>query len=138
MISIVTGTLNRKHFLPLLINNTVLSSDKVELILVDGGSEDGTIEYINNLNHDRIKLIKIGQRSSYPHYMNIGIRESKYEWVAQWNDDVILFDNWEMVLKELEENYDLYIFKWTVRKPDSIYNTINDEKWIRFDHCMNF
>ena len=50
MISIVTGTLDRKHFLPELIKNTVDSSDKVELVLVDGGSKDGTIEFIKDLN----------------------------------------------------------------------------------------
>ena len=44
MISIVTGTLNRKNLLPGLIENTVGKSDKLELVLVDGGSDDGTIE----------------------------------------------------------------------------------------------
>jgi len=46
MISIVTGTLNRVGMLPNLIANTVLSDDRLELVLVDGGSTDGTIDYI--------------------------------------------------------------------------------------------
>ena len=58
MISIVTGTLNRCYLLENLIKNTVDSSDKLELILVDGGSSDGTLEYIKNLNHPRIKLME--------------------------------------------------------------------------------
>ena len=48
MVSIVTGTLNRLHLLTKIIQNTVNSSDKLELVLVDGGSSDGTIEYWEN------------------------------------------------------------------------------------------
>ena len=43
MISIITGTLNRGPLLPKLIENTVEANDKLELVLVDGGSTDGTI-----------------------------------------------------------------------------------------------
>ena len=138
MISIVTGTLNRKKYLPQLIENTVNSNEKLELVLVDGGSDDGTIEYIKKYNHKNIKLIEIGHRSSYPHYMNEGIKAAKYEWIAQWNDDVILLDKWEYVLEELEDNYDLYIFKWTSRIEEELYLNKKDEKWVQFDHCMNF
>ena len=59
MISIITGTLNRGPLLPKLIENTVEANDKLELVLVDGGSTDGTIEYIKEENHPRIKLIEV-------------------------------------------------------------------------------
>lgn len=111
MISIVTGTLNRKNYLEELIKNTVDSNNKLELILVDGGSSDGTIETIENINHPRIKLIKVGKRSSYPHFMNLGIENSSYEIVCQWNDDVLLMNDWEDVLNEIDE-HDFYLFNW--------------------------
>ena len=70
MISVVTGTLNRADYLENLIANTVEADDRIELVLVDGGSTDGTIEFIETfINHPRIKLIKHGERSSYPHYI---------------------------------------------------------------------
>ncbi len=100
MISIVTGTLNRLKFLPRLIENTVdcknvnLTAPPLELVLVDGGSTDGSIEYIENLNHPNIKLIKVGKRSGYPHYMNLGIKAAKHEWICQWNDDVLMCNDW--------------------------------------------
>jgi glycosyltransferase involved in cell wall biosynthesis len=126
MISIVTGTLDRKNLLPNLIKNTVDSNDKLELILVDGGSNDGTIEYIKSLNHERIKLIEVGERSSYPHFMNLGIENSKYDWVCQWNDDVLLVNNCYYFIKELDINYDFYLFDWKYGRESDI----NDPDWI--------
>ena len=110
MISIVTGTLNRVGMLPNLIKNTVLADDRIELVLVDGGSNDGTIDYIKQLNHPQVKLIEIGGRSSYPHFMNIGIRESTHEIVCQWNDDVILCNDWSEVIIETQSDHDFYLF----------------------------
>jgi len=112
MISVVTGTLNRKCLLPNLIKNTVESDDRIELVLVDGGSTDGTIEYLKSKNHPNIKLIEYGKRSSYPHFMNLGIENSKYEWVCQWNDDALLVNYWGDVIKQIEFNYDFYPFNW--------------------------
>ena len=112
MISIVTGTLNRKHLLPDLIQNTVDSNSNLELVLVDGGSTDGTIEFIEQLRHPRIKMIKVGKRSSYPHFMNLGIKNSSFDLVCQWNDDVLLVNDWNEVIGELEEGFDFYLFNW--------------------------
>jgi glycosyltransferase involved in cell wall biosynthesis len=126
MISIVTGTLDRVNLLPKIIKNTVDSNDKLELILVDGGSTDGTIEYIKNLKHPKIKLIEIGHRSSYPHFMNIGIENSLYEWVCQWNDDVLLSNNWDEVINEINDEHLFYLFNWKYGFEEDIYNP----KWI--------
>ena len=79
MISIVTGTLNRVGMLPMLVENTVMSDERIELVLVDGGSTDGTIDYIKSLDNPQIKLIEVGGRSTYPHFMNLGIQESTHE-----------------------------------------------------------
>jgi GT2 family glycosyltransferase len=133
MLSIVTGTLNRKHLIPSIIKNTVDSCDSIELVLVDGGSEDGTLDLIKEINHPRIKLIEVGHRSSYSHFMNLGIRASSYEYVCQWNDDAFLLNSWEDVISSLGEE-DLYIFSWK-------YDV--DKKWIVYcdfvdEVCMNY
>lgn len=126
MISIVTGTLNRKHLLPGLIQNTVDSNKNLELVLVDGGSADGTIEFIEQLRHPRIKMIKVGKRSSYPHFMNLGIANSSYELVCQWNDDVLLVNDWDEVVREIEDEYDFYLFNWKYGKKEDM----TDHSWL--------
>ena len=126
MISIVTGTLDRLMFLPGLIDNTVNSDDRLELILVDGGSTDGTIDYIKNLNHPKIKFIEVGERSNYPHYMNLGIRHASYELICQWNDDVLLVDSWSDIIREIEDGYDFYLFNWKYGD----LKDITDDDWI--------
>lgn len=112
MISIITGTLNRGPLLPRLIENTVEANEKLELVLVDGGSTDGTIKYIKEENHPRIKLIEVGGRSSYPHFMNLGIQHASHEIVCQWNDDVLLANDWEEVFSEIDDEHDFYLFNW--------------------------
>lgn len=135
MISIVTGTLNRVGMLPTLIANTVLSDERLELVLVDGGSVDGTINYIKDLNHPQIKLIEVGQRSPYPHFMNLGIKESKYDIVCQWNDDVILCNSWGEVIRESQSSHDFYLFNW---KYGSI-NDIENSNWLDgLDHTSGW
>jgi glycosyltransferase involved in cell wall biosynthesis len=131
MISIVTGTLNRVGMLPTLIANTVLSDDRLELVLVDGGSTDGTQNYIKTLNHPRIKLIEVGNRSSYPHFMNLGIQAATHEIICQWNDDVILCNEWKEVFLEIQSGHDFYLFNWK-------YGTYTDKEnpdWLKgVDH----
>ncbi|MBN1182988.1 MAG: glycosyltransferase [Bacteroidales bacterium] len=130
-ISIVTGTLNRLQYLPMLVANTVDSDSRLELVLVDGGSTDGSIEYIKSLNHPRIKLIEVGGKSSYSHFMNLGIRNASHELVCQWNDDVFLVNKWDDVFRIIEEN-DLIIFSWKKAYVPKYY----DKNWILVNSKM--
>jgi len=124
-ISIVTGTLNRKRLLPRIIKNTVEADSRLELVLVDGGSTDGTQKYLHKLNHPRIKLIDYGQRSSYPHFMNLGIQHASHNYICQWNDDCFLVNPWSDVFDEIDSS-EVYIFSW---KKDR-YPRFKDKDWI--------
>lgn len=135
MISIVTGTLNRVGMLPTLIKNTVISDDRLELVLVDGGSSDGTIDYIKQLNHPQIKLIEVGERSSYPHFMNLGIQNATHEIIAQWNDDVVLCNEWDEVFLEIQSKHDFYLFNW---KYGSFDETKNPDWLSGLDHTSGW
>ena len=134
-VSIVTGTLNRVEYLEALVANTVMSDSRLELVLVDGGSTDGTIELIEDvINHPRVKLIKHGERSPYPHYMNLGIRNASHELICQWNDDVIMTDHgWQKAFEALDDEHDAYLFNW---KNGTLKDTVNS-KWLKCDHIQH-
>ena len=133
-ISIVTGTLNRRHLLWDLIENTIDSNPRLELVLVDGGSTDGTVEAIKALNHPQVKLIEVGERSSYPHYMGLGIKSASYEYVCQWNDDVLLVNDWRQVINNLDDS-GMYIFNWKygtkedLKNPDWLAGDQHSQGW---------
>lgn len=140
MISIVTGTLNRLELLKRVIQNTVEGSDLIELVLVDGGSTDGTIEYLRSLNHPQIKLIEVGGRSTYPSYMNLGIKNSKYEIIGQWNDDILICNDWYDVISQIDDS-DYYMFPWsrgTLSEFETNKQSIFNKQKILFSGCMNF
>lgn len=101
MISVVTGTYNRRAFLPGLIADVLHGEcrDDMELVIVDGGSSDGTEEYLTRaaISEPNLTFIERGRRSSYGDYMNAGIEASSGKWIAQWNDDVVLECGWSKV-----------------------------------------
>jgi glycosyltransferase involved in cell wall biosynthesis len=127
MISIVTGTLNRLKYLKNVIENTIDSNKKIELVLVDGGSTDGTIEYLKEIDSPQIKLIEFGRRSYYWDYMNLGIKNSKFEYICQWNDDVILENSWDEVINEIDSVHDMYLFSWLESKSKYVIYDTNKE-----------
>ena len=151
-ISVITGTLNRLHFLPAIIENTVNSSPNIELVLIDGGSSDGTQKWIKELNHPQIKFIEVGQRSSYPHFMNLAIETASHDFICQWNDDVILLNDWDDVFDSLDDSK-VYPFAWTHIRfdPMIVHTTRNqyvdaDLRWMLYDErglitdefCLNY
>lgn len=130
MISVVSGTLNRYPFLPRLIQNTIEANENIELVLVDGGSTDGTIEYlreyIDKNKEAKLKLIEIGERSFVPHFTNIGIREASYDFYCQWNDDALLINDWNEVISHIDDEYDVYMFNWKYGS----YSDMENNDWL--------
>lgn len=81
---------------------TVLDTDypDVEVILVDNGSRDGSIEYIKRrLNYNsRLKIIRLPKNLGFPKGNNIGFAKSEGKFVIFLNNDAVPQMNW---LKEL-------------------------------------
>ena len=122
-ISIISGTLNRKENVKRLIQSTVEKYDFLELVLVDGGSTDGTVEYIESLNYENLIFV------------NLGILNSTGEFICIWDDDAVLINSWTEVLTILDEQkYDFYIFNWKLGDDISL---INNPEWIKGNDDSN-
>ena len=131
MISIILGTFNSIHNIENLIENVLENDEDLELVIVDGGSTDGTVEFIKSIQSNKLKLIEYGKKSSYPSFMNLAIKNSSHDFICQWNADAILINPWSEIIDSItNEKYDFYIFNWKLAAKIS---DMNDETWVQGD-----
>lgn len=101
MLSIVTAIYNQKCMNELYWENlTKNTHNKFELIIVDNGSNDGSVEFFESVG---AKIIRNKANYSYPYCQNRGIEMAQYDWLAFLNNDVIVSPNWD---KHIMDNMD--------------------------------
>jgi len=92
LISIVIPTHNRKQKLIRLINSILESDypkDKLEIIVVDDASTDGTYEEIKKM-FPQVKIIRNEKRKFVAASRNIGFKNSKGEFIFFIDDDNVI------------------------------------------------
>lgn len=87
-ISIVSGTYNRLPYLKRMVGSVRRSIGPLtyEIVLVDGGSTDGTIEWCKRQND--VRLIEQGKLLGAVKAFNAGAMSSKANYVILANDDI--------------------------------------------------
>lgn len=93
-ISIVFGTLNRVDFLqralasiPRACGRDAENRITYEIIVVDGGSTDGTLDFLRTRRDKHLTVIAQGERRGAVAAFNEGFRAARGEFVAGFNDD---------------------------------------------------
>lgn len=86
--SIVSGTYNRLSLLKRMVKSARKSAGDLsyEIILVDGGSDDGTIEWCRE--QDNVVLIEQGELLGAVKAFNAGCKAARGRYVAILNDDI--------------------------------------------------
>jgi len=64
-----------------------------EVIVVDNGSEDGSLEYLRR-EHPGVRVLELGRNTGFAHAANRGIVLASGELVALVNTDVVLREDW--------------------------------------------
>jgi GT2 family glycosyltransferase len=113
--SIIVLTYNNlainKRFYKAITDNT----SNYELIVVDNGSSDGTIEYFKSKKN--IKLIENGKNLGVIKARNIGMQASAHDYIVCLDNDQIVRKNWLSELhKEMEMGNDFVgVEAWELR-----------------------
>jgi GT2 family glycosyltransferase len=97
-VSVVIPNWNGKKFLAGVLDSLAKQTYPVETIVVDNGSKDGSVEYLEQ-NYPAVKLVKFDHNTGFSVAVNAGIRASDSEYVALINNDTVLEPDWtkEMV-----------------------------------------
>jgi len=121
-ISIIIPTINEANNLPLLLSDLSVIQKEGEIIIVDCGSEDKTIDVANIYG---AKVFKSEERNRGLQ-LEIGAKNSKGDWLIFLHADTRLTHDWfkkiNLVLKGYK-NY-IYYFKFKINHKKIIYRVL--------------
>jgi glycosyltransferase involved in cell wall biosynthesis len=108
-ISILLPTFNAGNNLFLAVKSILNQSFKNwTLLILDDGSTDNSLEKINNLSDERIKIFKNKINKGISYRLNQGIKLSSTKYIARMDSDDISFpDRLEKQFNFLEKNKDI-------------------------------
>lgn len=102
-LSIVLTTFNREPFVRQCLDTLIkVTQDPYELIVVDNGSEDGTLEYLRSWGN-RIFLVECGRNLGKGKAANLGFALAKGEWLAYFDSDILVPEGW---FEEIKGSYE--------------------------------
>lgn len=87
-VSVVIPTRDRRRRLSLALRSAVAQRNvKLEIVVVDDGSRDGTSEMVARLGDPRIRLVRHESPKGESGARNAGIAEARGRWIAFLDDD---------------------------------------------------
>ena len=94
LVSIIIPTFNRLNKLvDAIVSVQNQNYRNYEIIVVDNCSTDGTIQYLNELNDNRISIFKIQNNGNIARSRNLGILNSKGNFLAFLDSDDLWYPN---------------------------------------------
>lgn len=91
-LSVITLTYNKLDYTKKFVESLFKYTNDFELIVVDNGSTDGTVEYLKSL--DGVKTIFNDVNLGYSKANNQGIELATGEYIGFLNNDILLSPNW--------------------------------------------
>ncbi len=132
-VSVIIPTYNREKSIKRSIESVLDQTyDKLELIVVDDGSTDGTEEIVKGIEDERLRYIRLDKNSGVAGARNAGVTYAKHELIAfHDSDDCWRKDKLEKQIKKLKEMpeavmvycaYEYHSEEGDVRVPDPRYD----------------
>jgi len=109
-LSIITPVFNNVTYIGHAIENYLsIASEKTELIIIDGGSTDGTVDVINSYLTKKTSILLISEKDNgQSDAMNKGIKLAKGDFISFLNvDDYYSKDTFNQILTLIESDSSL-------------------------------
>lgn len=100
-LSVITLTYNNLEYTKKFIESLYKYTSDFELIIVDNGSTDGTVDYLKSLKN--IKVIFNAENAGYSKGNNQGLEIAEGEYIGFLNNDILLSPNWFEKCEEVFE-----------------------------------
>lgn len=92
--SVIVPNYNGRQWLPGCLGSLDEQSlPPAEVIVVDNGSSDGSLEYLAAA-HPQVRVLALGRNTGFAHAANRGLSAARHDLVALVNTDVILARDW--------------------------------------------
>jgi len=121
-ISIIIPTINEADNLPLLLSDLSITNKEVEILIVDCGSKDRTIDVANIYG---AKVYKSKERNRGLQ-LDIGAKNSKGEWLIFLHADTRLTNDWFTKIKPVfkGDKNSIFYFKLKINDKKLIYRLL--------------
>ncbi len=128
-LSIITLTYNKLKYTKMFIESLYKYTKNFELIIVDNGSTDGTVEYLKSL--DNVKLILNSENQGFSKGNNQGIEIAQGNYIGFLNNDILLYPNWFEECKKVfaKENTAAFV---SPRHINPHFDNTDEKKYIKF------
>jgi glycosyltransferase involved in cell wall biosynthesis len=84
-----------------------------ELIIIDNNSTDGSLEFFRTVTD---KVIANTDNYSYPYCQNQGIRVAKYDYLAFFNNDMLVCDRWDVRILDIMKHQDIEVISFATNE----------------------
>ena len=128
LVSVIIPVYNRADTIKRAIDSVLCQTyENLELILVDDGSTDGTVDVIKTFQDERVRMI-CQEHGGANKARNIGIAEARGEYIAfQDSDDAWYADKLDIQMKLMkEENYLACYSAYNLHKDQLVYTIPSD------------
>ena len=98
-LSVITLTYNKLEYTKKFIESLYKYTKDFELIIVDNGSTDGTVEFLKSLKD--VKLILNNENKGFSAGNNQGIELAEGEYIGFLNNDILLYPAWFEACEEV-------------------------------------
>ena len=92
-ISVILCTYNDENYIKAAVDSVLSQTyPYFEIIIVNDGSTDNTLQYINGIKDNRVKVIN-KPNTGLADSLNVGIKTARYSWIARMDGDDISLPN---------------------------------------------